>query len=82
MIKLIRRTSDKKYLQSAENDTWVDNPKDAFEMSYRECESAKSELLKTYQSDQITEIVNMTKIKPITREEKKEILDLLINKAR
>jgi hypothetical protein len=47
MIKLIQRTTDNKYLQSVETDTWVDDVKDAFEMTYRECEEAKTELIKT-----------------------------------
>jgi len=77
MIKIIQRTTDNKYLQSIETDTWVDNVKDAFEMTYRECELAKTELLNTYTSEQIKEIVNMGKNKPITKEEKKELLNLL-----
>ena len=77
MVKYIKRTTDKKYLQSAENDIWVDNAKDAFEMTYRECETAKTVLLNTYTLEQIKEIVNMYKSKPITKEEKKELLSLL-----
>jgi len=77
MVKYIKRTTDKKYLQSVETDNWVDNVKDAYEMSYRECESAKIELFKTYQTEQIVEIVNMTKSKPITEEEKQELRNLL-----
>lgn len=78
MIKIIKRISDKKYLQSVDSDTWVDNSKDAFEMTYRECEIAKTELLKTYSLDQIVEIVNFGKFKPMTEEETKELLKLLI----
>jgi ribonuclease PH len=77
MIKIIKRTTDNKFLQSVETDTWVDNVKDAFEMTYRECNTAKTELLNTYTSEQIVEIVNMSKSKPITEEEKKELLNLL-----
>jgi hypothetical protein len=77
MIKLIQRTTDNKYLQSVETDTWVDDVKDAFEMTYRECETAKTELIKTYTSEQIKDIVNMRKHKPITKEEKIELLNLL-----
>jgi hypothetical protein len=77
MIKLIQRTTDNKYLQSVETDTWVDDVKDAFEMTYRECETAKTELIKTYTSEQIKDIVNMRKNKPITQEEKRELLNLL-----
>jgi hypothetical protein len=77
MIKLIQRTTDNKYLQSVETDTWVDDVKDAFEMTYRECETAKTELIKTYTSEQIKDIVNMRKHKPLTPEEKRELINLL-----
>ena len=80
MIKYIKRKSDNKFLQSLENDVWVDNSKDAYEMTYRECEETKTTLLNTYTSEEITEIVNMFKNKPISREEKKELLNLLKNK--
>lgn len=76
MIKIIKRTTDKKFLQSVETDTWVDNVNEAFEMSYKECENTKTELLKNYTSEQIIEIVNLSKNKPISREEKKELLSL------
>jgi hypothetical protein len=36
MIKYIKRKSDNKFLQSLENDIWVDNSKDAYEMTYKE----------------------------------------------
>ena len=77
MITLILRITDNKYLKSVETDTWVDNVKDAFEMTYRECNTAKTELLNTYTSEQIVEIVNFSKSKPITEEERKELLSLL-----
>jgi zona occludens toxin (predicted ATPase) len=77
MIKLIQRTTDNKYLQSVETETWVENIKDAFEMTYRECESAKLALEGVFFPDQLKEIVNMRKSKPITEEEKKELLDML-----
>lgn len=80
MIKTIKRTTDNKFLHSLETDTWVDDAKDAFEMTYRECEITKAELLNTYAKEQIVEIVNMFKNKPISRKEKKELLDLLRNK--
>ena len=47
MIKLIKRTTDNKFLQSVETDSWVDNVKDAFEMTYKECETAKPLIEKT-----------------------------------
>ena len=80
MIKYIKRKSDNKFLQSLENDLWVDNTKDAYEMTYRECEDTKTTLLNTYTSEEITEVVNMFKSKPMSREEKKELLNLLKNK--
>ena len=80
MIKYIKRKSDNKFLQSLENDVWVDNAKDAYEMTYRECEETKTTLLNTYTSEEITEVVNMFKNKPMSREEKKELLNLLKNK--
>ena len=80
MIKIIKRTTDNKFLQSVETDTWVDNVKDAFEMTYRECETAKTTLLNTYTSEEIVDIVNMSKSKLITKEERKELVSLLKNK--
>jgi zona occludens toxin (predicted ATPase) len=80
MIKLIQRTTDNKYLQSVETDSWVDNVKDAYEMTYRECETAKTELLNTYTEEQLKLIANMRKSKTITEEEKQELINLLKNK--
>lgn len=77
MVKYIKRKSDNKFLQSLENDVWVDNSKDAYEMTYRECEDTKTTLLNTYTSEEITEVVNMFKSKPMSKEEKKELLNLL-----
>ena len=77
MVKYIKRKSDNTFLQSLENDVWVDNSKDAYEMTYRECEETKTTLLNTYTSEEITEVVNMFKNKPMSREEKKELLNLL-----
>jgi hypothetical protein len=79
MIKLIQRTTDNKYLQSVETDSWVDNVNDAYEMTYRECETAKTELLNTYTDEQLKVIVNMRKSKTITKEEKQELINLLKN---
>jgi len=77
MIKYIKRKSDNKFLQSLENDTWVDNTKDAYEMTYKEFVDTKTTLLNTYTSEEITEVINVFKNKPMSREEKKELLDLL-----
>jgi len=65
------------YLQSLENDTWIDDKKDAFQMTYRECESIKESLMGSYTEDQIKDIVDFSKSKPITEEEKQELFDLL-----
>jgi hypothetical protein len=40
----------------------------------------KTTLLNTYTSEEITEVFNMFKNKPMSREEKKELLNLLKNK--
>jgi hypothetical protein len=77
MIQYIKRKSDNKFLQSLENDVWVDNVKDAYEMTLIECKNIKTELLNKYTSEEITEVVNMFKNKPMSREEKKELLSLL-----
>lgn len=80
MVKNIKRTTDNKFLQSLENDVWVDNRLDALDMTYRECETIKETLLLTYSAEQINEIVNFKKNKPISEEETKELIDLLKNK--
>jgi hypothetical protein len=77
MIQYIKSKSDNKFLQSLENDVWVDNSKEAYEMTLIECKNIKTELLNTYTSEEITEVVNMFKNKPMSREEKKELLSLL-----
>jgi hypothetical protein len=77
MIQYIKRKSDNKFLQSLENDVWVDNSKEAYEMTLIECKNIKTELLNKYTSEEITEVVNMFKSKPMSREEKKELLSLL-----
>jgi len=77
MIKLIQRTTDNKYLKSVETETWVDNVKEAFEMTHRECEVAKTALNGVFLPEQLKVIVDMRKYKSITKEEKQELLDLL-----
>jgi hypothetical protein len=77
MVKLIKRKTDNKYLQSIESDVWVDNIKEAFEMTYRECEAAKTVLFNTYSSEQLIEIVDFKKFKAISEEEKQELFNLL-----
>jgi hypothetical protein len=80
MIKIIQRTTDNKYLKSVETQTWVDDVNEAFEMTYKECEDAKLSLEGVFLPTQLKEIVNMRKDKPMTKEEKKEIINLLKNK--
>jgi hypothetical protein len=80
MIKIIKRTTDGKYLKSVEGDLWVDDVKEAFEMTHRECEIAKESLVGTYTPEQIKEIFNFSKSKPMTSDEVKELRDLLKNK--
>jgi hypothetical protein len=80
MVKIIKRTTDNKFLQSLDNDVWVDNVKEAFEMTYVECETTKTELFKIYQQEELKEIVNFQKIKPITEEERKVLLSILTRK--
>lgn len=80
MIKYIKRKSDNKFLQSLETDTWVDDIKEAFEMTYKEYNTSKETLLNTYTEEQLKVIVNIKKSKPMSREEKKELLNLLKNK--
>lgn len=76
MIKLIKRTTDNKFLQSIDTDTWVDDLRDGLEMTYLECENIKSILLNSYSEEQIKEIVNLTKSKFTTKEERKIIKNL------
>ena len=77
MIKLIQRKTDNKYLKSVETDTWVDDIKEAFEMTYKEYNTSKETLLNTYTEEQLKAVVNIKKSKPMTKEEKKELLNLL-----
>jgi hypothetical protein len=80
MVKYIQRTTDNKYLKSVETETWVDDIKNAFEMTYKECETAKEALNGVFLPEQLKEIVNMQKSKPITKEEREELIALLKNK--
>ena len=80
MVKYIKRTTDNKYLKSVETETWVDDIKEAFEMTYRECETAKEALNGVFSPEQLKEIVNIQKSKPISKEEENELIALLKNK--
>lgn len=76
MIKIIQRKSDNKYLQSVENDVWVDDIADAYEMNLFECEDIKKELLESYQNSDLKEILNFYKTKELNKEEKKKLREL------
>ena len=77
MIKLIQRTTDNKYLKSVETDTWVDDIKESFEMTYKEYNTSKETLLNTYTEEQLKAVVNIKKRKPMTKEEREELINLL-----
>jgi hypothetical protein len=49
-------------------------------MTYKEYNTSKETLLNTYTEEQLKVIVNIKKSKPMSREEKKELLNLLKNK--
>lgn len=80
MVKYIKRKSDGKFLQSLENNTWVDTQLEALKMSYKECETIKESLYSNYNIDELEEIVNMLEWKELTDEERKELKNLLKNK--
>jgi hypothetical protein len=80
MIKIIQRKSDNKYLQSVENDLWVDNISEAYEMSLVECIEVKKSLSTNYTPEDIKEILNLNKVKIASKEEKKKYRDILKNK--
>jgi|LakMenE01Jun11ns_1017448.scaffolds.fasta_scaffold9642341_1 hypothetical protein len=80
MIKIIQRKSDNKYLQSVENDLWVDNISEAYEMSLIECVEVKKSLSTNYKPEDIKEILNLNKVKIASKEEKKKYRDILKNK--
>ena len=76
MIQIIQRKSDNKYLQSIETDTWVDNASDAFEMSLLEYMSVKTFLSSNYSNSDLKVIINFSKMKEISKQDKKEIKNL------
>jgi hypothetical protein len=77
MVKLIKRTIDNKFLKSLEEDLWVDDINEGFEMTYKECDSIKSVLLNSYEESALKEVINAQKTKPITKEERLELINLL-----
>jgi hypothetical protein len=76
MIQIIQRKSDNKYLQSTETDSWVDNISDAFEMSLLEYMTAKNYLSSNYSDNDLKVIINPSKVKILSKEERKEIKNL------
>lgn len=80
MIKIMKRKTDNLFLKSLENDIWVSDKKEAFEMTHREYEAAKTALLGTYAEEDLIEIFNFQKQKPISDEEKQELADLAKNR--
>lgn len=76
MIQIVQRKSDNKYLQSTETDTWVDNISDAFEMSLLEYMTVKNYLSSNYTDNDLKVIINPSKIKNLSREDRKEIKNL------
>ena len=79
MVKLLKRTTDNKFLSSLSGDTWVESRKEAFEMTYSECEEVKTELLNTYTTEQIKEVVDVNKTKLISDAEKQILAELVKN---
>jgi hypothetical protein len=63
MVKKIQRKTDKKYLSSLENNTWVDDAKDACEFTQKEVIDAMDELLKTYSREELLQYTNAWKNK-------------------
>jgi hypothetical protein len=76
MIQIVQRKSDNKYLQSAESDTWVDNVSEAFEMSLLEYMTVKTFLSSNYSNSDLKVIVNASKMKEMSKQDKKEIKNL------
>jgi hypothetical protein len=76
MIQIVQRKSDNKYLQSIETDTWVDNASDAFEMSLLEYMTVKTFLSSNYSNNDLKVIVNVSKMKEMSKQDKKEIKNL------
>jgi len=77
MVKLIKRRSDNKFLVSSEDNTWSDSISEALLMTYHECESIKELLLNSYSIEDLKEIVDFSKRKPMTLIEAREIRNLL-----
>lgn len=80
MTIIIQKTTDKKYLQSFENDVWVENINDSYQMNYLEFLTIKENLLKSYNKEDLKEIFDFFKNKEMTKEEKKQIQNLFRSK--
>lgn len=77
MIQVIKRNTDNKFLKSVEADTWVDDVKEAYEMSFKECIDAKAALLNTYAENSLIILCDFAKIKPTTREDRQAFLAMI-----
>lgn len=76
MIQIIQRKSDNKYLESVESDTWVDDISDSFEMSLLEYTKVKTILSSNYTDGDLKVIINFSKVKDMSKKDKKEIKNL------
>ena len=74
MIQVIKRNTDNKFLKSVEAGTWVDDIKEAYEMSFKECIDAKEALLNTYDEGSLVILCDFAKTKPTTREDRQAFL--------
>ena len=74
MIQVIKRNTDNKFLKSVEADTWVDDIKEAYEMSFKECIDAKAALLNTYDEGSLVSLCYFTKTRQTTREDRQAFL--------
>ena len=63
MTKKIQRTTDKKFVLSVADNTWVDNINQAFEFSPKQAKEAMDVLVNTYPKEQLIEFTNAWKNK-------------------
>ena len=77
MVIIIKRTTDDKYLKSLTEDIWVDDIKQVYIIHFNEISEIRETLLKTYAEDQLKEFIDFVKVKPLSKEDKKEFRKLL-----
>lgn len=63
MVKKIQRKSDNKFLSSLENNTWVDDIKDACELTPKEAMDAMDELETSQPNEKFIQYTNAWKNK-------------------